>query len=304
MRHQVLIVDTQLQRAALPPDYSGKFDLVTAANGKEGLERLALSNNWSAVLVATDLGDMSGMAFLSQAVTLSQAVPLMLAPDNQVLETLNFANSRSIFRVVPESTPGNTLAKILLDAAHQHTLIHQEENLWERMSKLTLIDPLTGCFSRLHLEDHLKKELTRSLRYGHHLSVILCDIDGLKGVNESFGHKIGDQVLTTFAQIALQHVRRDIDTITRWGEDEFLLVLPETQIRGAGRVANRLREQFTQSVCFQEGHQVNSTASFGVAGFVPEHSSRNADVDDLLLIASRCLMQAKAAGGNQVLCCP
>ncbi|MGD9948078.1 MAG: GGDEF domain-containing protein [Desulfobulbus sp.] len=304
MRHQILIVDNQLQRAALPPDYSEKFDLVTAADGNEALERLALSDNWSAMLVATDLNDMSGMAFLSQAVTLSQAVPLMLAPDNQVLETLNFANSRSIFRVVPESTPGDTLARILLDAAHQYTLIQQEEDLWERMSKLTLIDPLTGCFSRLHLEDHLKKELTRSLRYGHHLSIILCDIDGLKGVNESFGHSIGDQVLTTFARVAMQHVRQDIDTITRWGEDEFLLLLPETQIRGAGRVANRLREQFTESVCFQEGHQMSCTASFGVAGFAPEHSSRNAAVDDLLLIASRCLMQAKAAGGNQVLCCP
>lgn len=304
MRHQILIVNNQLQRAELPSDYSEKFDLVTAANGKEALARLALSSNWSAMLVAVELGDMSSMAFLSQAVTLSQAIPLMLVPDDQVLETLHFANSRSMFRVVPESTPGDTLARILLDAAHQYSLIHQEEDLWERMSKLTLIDPLTGCFSRLHLEDHLKKELTRSQRYGHNLSVILCDIDGLKGVNESFGHRIGDQVLTTFARMAMQHIRRDIDTITRWGEDEFLLVLPETPIRGAGRVANRLREQFTDSCCFQEGYQVSCTASFGVAGFAPERSSRNALVDDLLLIAGRCLMQAKAAGGNQVLCCP
>ena len=304
MRHQILIVNNQLQRADLPADYSEKFDLVTAADGKEGLARLALSSNWSVVLVAMDLGDMTGMAFFSQAVTLSQAIPLLLTPVEQIGEALHFANTRSIFRVVPETTPGDTLARIFLDAAHQFTLVHQEEDLWERMSKLTLIDPLTGCFSRLHLEDHLKKELTRSQRYGHHLSVILCDIDGLKGVNESFGHRIGDQVLTGFAKMAIQHVRRDIDTITRWGEDEFLLMLPETPIRGAGRVANRLREQFTETGCFLEGHQLSCTASFGVAGFAPDHSSRNAHVDDLLLIASRCLMQAKAAGGNQVLCCP
>jgi diguanylate cyclase (GGDEF)-like protein len=304
MRHSILIVNTQLQRPDLPSEYSEKFDLVTAADGKEGLARLALSSSWSVVLVAMDLADMSGLAFLSQAVTLSQAVPLLLVPDDQVLGMLHFANSRSIFRVVPESTAGDTLARILLDAAHQYGLIHQEEDLWERMSQLTLIDPLTGCFSRLHLEEHLQKELARSLRYGHHLSVILCDIDGLKGVNESFGHRVGDQVLTGFAQMTLQHVRRDIDTVTRWGEDEFLLVLPETPIRGAGRVANRLREKFTESGRFQEGHLVSCTASFGVAGFVPERSSRNAAVDDLLLIAGRCLMQAKAAGGNQVLCCP
>lgn len=304
MRHQILIINNLLQRADLPEEYAEKFDLVTAADGKEGLARLALSSNWCAVLVAMDLGDMSGLAFLSQAATLSQAVMLLLVPDAQVLEALHLANSRSFFRVVPETTPGGTLATILLDAARQYGLVHQEEDLWERMTQLTLIDPLTGCFSRLHLEEHLKKELTRSQRYGHHLTVILCDIDGLKGVNESFGHRIGDQVLTAFAQMARQFIRRDIDSITRWGEDEFLLVLPETPIRGAGRVANRLREQFIEAGCFQEGHLVSCTASFGVAGFAPDHSSRNANVDDLLLIAGRCLLQAKAAGGNQVLCCP
>ena len=304
MRHQILIVNNQLQVADLPPDYSHKLDLVTAANGREGLERLAISGNWSAMLVAMDLEDMSGLAFLGQAVTLSQAVVLVLVPDAQVLETLHFANSRSIFRVVPESTPCEVLARLLLDAVHQYTLIHQDEDMWERVSKLSLLDPLTGCFSRLHLEDHLKKELTRSLRYGHPISVILCDIDGLKGINESFGHRFGDQVLTGFSNLAMKNVRRDIDTVTRWGEDEFLFVLPETTIRGAGRVANRLREEFTASVCSLDGHQVACTASFGVAGFVPERSDRNATVDDLLLIAGRCLLQAKVAGGNQVLCCP
>jgi len=304
MRHQILIVNNQLQVAELPPDYSHKFDLITAANGREGLEKLALSNNWSVMLVAMDLKDMSGVAFLNQAASLSQAVILVLAPDAQVLDALHFANGRSIFRVVPESTPGNILAKILLDAAHQFSLIHEEEEMWERMSKLTQIDPLTGCFSRLYLEEHLKKELTRSTRYGHPLSVVLCDIDGLKGINESFGHRLGDQVLIGFSKLAIKNVRRDIDTVTRWGEDEFLFVLPETPIRGAGRVANRLRQEFTNSGCLLDGQQVTCTASFGVAGFVPENSSRNAAVDDLLLIAGRCLMQAKVAGGNQVLCCP
>nr|WP_320012947.1 GGDEF domain-containing protein [uncultured Desulfobulbus sp.] len=304
MRHQILVVNSHLQRSELPPEYSIKFDIVAAADGKEGLARLALSSKWAAVLVATQLDDMTGQAFLSQAVTLTQAVTLLLVPEDQLLANLQWANCRSIFRVVPESTPGDVLARILLDAAHQYILIHQEEDLWERMSQLSLVDPLTGCYSRLTLEDQLRKELKRSQRYGHHLSVILCDIDGLKGVNESFGHRIGDHILTGFANIAMQQIRRDIDTITRWGEDEFLIVLPETTLRGAGKVAHRLQEQLTQKGSFQDGHQVSCTASFGVAGFTPDHSSRNAQIEDLLLIASRCLMQAKSAGGNQVLCCP
>ena len=304
MRHRILIVNNQLRQATLPPDGAEKFDLVTVGGGLAGLEQLAQANDWCAVLVAMGLKDMDTMTFLRQAATLSQAVVLLLVADDQVLDSLHFANSRSLFRVVPESTCGETLARVLLDAAHQHSLIHQEEDLWERMGKLTSIDPLTGCFSRLYLEDHLKKELTRSVRYGHHLSVILGDIDGLKDVNQSLGHRAGDQVLIAFARMASRNIRRDIDTLTRWGEDEFLLVLPETPIRGAGRVANTLRERFTGTDCLQEGPRVSCTASFGVAGFAPDRSSRNATIDDLLLIAGRCLMQAKAAGGNQVLCCP
>ncbi|WP_448871827.1 GGDEF domain-containing protein [Desulfobulbus propionicus] len=304
MRHRILIVNNQLRQAALPLDYADKFDLVAVAGGKAGLEQLALTNEWAVVLVALDLEDMDTTTFLRQAATLSQAVTLLLVPDDQVLDSLHFANSRSIFRVVPESTSSEILARVFLDAAHQFGLIRQEENLWEQMGKLTAIDPLTGCFSRPHLVDHLKKELTRSVRYGHHLSVILCDIDGLRDVNLSFGHRAGDQVLIAFSRMAAQHIRRDIDTITRWGEDEFLLVLPETPIRGAGRVASHLRELFIKTGCGQEGHQLSCTASFGVAGFAPDQSSRDATIDDLLLIAGRCLMQAKAAGGNQVLCCP
>lgn len=129
MRHQILIINNQLQRADLPEEYAEKFDLVTAADGK-GLARLALSSNWCAVLVAMDLGDMSGLAFLSQAATLSQAVMLLLVPDAQVLEALHLANSRSFFRVVPETTPSATLATILLDAARQYGLVHQEGKIY------------------------------------------------------------------------------------------------------------------------------------------------------------------------------
>lgn len=304
MPHQILVVNHHLHLAPLPPDAGRKFEVTTVADGREGLAQLALSDQWCGVMVASALPDMDSMAFIDQAATLAQAIPLLLVPDNQVTTALHLANSRSLFRVVPESTSGETLAAILLDTARQFGLIRQEQELWERIHHIALTDPLTGCLSRPHLEEVLRKELTRSLRYNHHLSVILCDIDGLKGVNESLGHRIGDRILTGFARMAMDTIRRDIDTITRWGEDEFLLVLPETPIRGGGRIASRMREQFAGLGCPLGGPQVSCTASFGVAGFTPDIADRNANLDDLLLIASRCLLQAKAAGGNQVLCCP
>jgi len=303
MEHRILLVNHCLNIDQLPDDFTKQCTFEAVADGKSGLAKLA-DGAWCAVLAAAALPDMRGLDFLTQAAACSDALPLLLVPDVDLAASLIEANKHSVFRVTPESAPAAALVAVFRDAVRQFALIEQEREQRLRIEQLTLTDPLTGCLSRLHLEEHLKKELSRSSRYGHYLSVILCDVDGLKEVNESVGRRVGDQVLAGFARTAMQLVRQDIDTITRWGEDEFLLVLPETPIRGAGRVAARLREQFAALDCVPDGHQVSCTASFGVAGFAPDGAGRNALLDDLLLIAGRCLLQAKAAGGNQVLCCP
>jgi len=300
----VLIVNDRLQIADLQPQVVGDLEIVTTATAEDGLAALALPSDWCAILAAHQLPDMAGLDFLRRAATLSAAIPLLLAPDNRLLDLTHQANSASCFRVVPESTPAAILTTLLIDAARQFELIRRQDRLRTQLDQLTGIDPLTGCCSRIHIQERLQHELSRSIRYGHCLAIILCDIDTLKNINLAHGHGGGDQVLAGFAGDARQSTRRDIDLIARWGEDEFLLVLPETPIRGAGRVAMRLQQQFAGRSFQMGGHTVTCSASFGVAGFTPEAPNRNTAIDDLLLIADRCLHQAKAAGGNQVLCCP
>lgn len=303
----VLIVNDRLQLADLQPEAVGDLEIVTTATAKDGLAALALPSVWCAVLVAHRLADMTGLDFLRRAATLSAAIPLLLVPDDQLLDLTHQANSASCFRVVPESTPAAILATLLIDAARQFELSRQLDRLQAQVAQLDQligIDPLTGCGSRLSIRSRLQKELSRSIRYGHCLAIILCDIDALKNINLAHGQGNGDQVLAGFAASAQQNIRRDIDLIARWGEDEFLLVLPETPIQGAGRVAMRLQHHFAGCSFQLDGHTLTCSASFGVAGFTPEAPNRNTVIDDLLLIADRCLHQAKAAGGNQVLCCP
>ena len=303
----VLIVNDRLQIADLQPEVVGNLEIVTTATAEDALAALALPSDWCAVLAAHQLPDMAGLDFLRRAATLSAAIPLLLVPDDQLIDLTHQANSASCFRVVPESTPAAILATLLVDAARQFELIRREGRLQaqvDHLDQLTGIDPLTGCCSRPHIRSRLQQELSRSIRYGHCLTIILCDIDGLRNINLAHGHGGGDQVLAGFAGSARQSIRRDIDLIARWGEDEFLLVLPETPIRGAGRVAMRLQQQFAGSSFQIGGHTITCSASFGVAGFTPEAPNRNTAIDDLLLIGERCLHQAKAAGGNQVLCCP
>jgi diguanylate cyclase (GGDEF)-like protein len=304
MRHSFLVVNQHPHAADLFTAVAQDFDLIFVGSGQDGMIALDQLTPWCGVIAAANLPDMDGIEFLTQASTKSGGIPLLLATDHDLATSVRLANNHSLFRVVPESTPPEDLQRVFQDAVQHFERIHQEQRLQARISQLTIIDPLTGCYNRSHLEEHLQKELRRSIRYAHPLSIILCDIDGLQRINESISHRAGDAILTAFARTAAGLIRQEIDTITRWGEDEFLLLLPETPIRGAGRVANRLREHLEQLHLEQEGHTLTCTASFGVAGYTPDAGSRNTSLEELLLIAGRCLLQAKAAGGNQVLCCP
>lgn len=304
MNKHILVIADSTVVPDLSATRSQDFQVTCAPTGAEGMATLASSQELAVVIAASELPDMSGIDLLQQASERSNATPVLLVPEGQLTETLLRANQKSIFRVLPQCSTTETFAAAVVDAARQHCLLHRQRRLRERIRELTLTDRLTGCYSRAYLQSYLGKELNRSHRYGHYLSVLLCDIDSLKDINESYGHDVGDRVLTGFAQTAMAEIRRDLDTVTRWGNDEFLIVLPETPIRGAGIVAERIRSQFESHRFDSNGSTIRSWTSIGIAGFAPEDPERNKNPDDLLLIAERCLSQAKAAGGNTILCCP
>ncbi|MCL2789070.1 MAG: diguanylate cyclase [Desulfobulbus sp.] len=304
MSSPFLVVSHHLNFDSFFSEFSNSFEATVVRSGADGLATLALLTSWKGVLVAAQLPDMDGLDLIEQADSISSAVPLLLVPDARLAELLPLANNRSVFRVIPESTPANILATILLDTVRQFDLLQQEHRLLARIEQMTSTDPLTGCCSRQHIPPLLHRELRRSLRYRHPLSIILCDLDGLTKINETFGHSAGDAILSGFALAASQATRQDIDTVARWGGDEFLVILPETPISGAGIVATRLRERCIQLGHAADGNVIACSASFGVTGFIPENADRHTTAENLLQLAEHCLLQAKAAGGNQILYCP
>ncbi|MCL2341258.1 MAG: GGDEF domain-containing protein [Proteobacteria bacterium] len=304
MHSSFLIVSQHMNFASFQSEFSNLFEITIVENAQDALAALALPITWKALLVAAQLPDMSGLELIGQAASVSSAVPLLLAPDARLAELVSLANKRSVFRVVPETAPADTLAVTLLDAARQFDLLQQERLLLARIEQLTLTDPLTGCCTRPLVSARLHRELRRSLRYRHPLSIILCDFDGLAKINETFGHTIGDAVLSGFAKAASQAIRQDIDTIARWGGDEFLVLLPETPVSGADIVASRLRERCAQLSYTVNDQVLKCSATFGVTGFVPEQAENSVVAGDLLLRAEHCLQQAKSAGGNLILSCP
>lgn len=155
-------------------------------------------------------------------------------------------------------------------------------------------DVLTGAYTRRRVLEILLNEKRRSDRSGASLSVCMMDLDLFKRVNDNLGHHAGDAVLRHFARIA-QGELRTIDAIGRFGGEEFLLVLPGTDLQGAQECAERVREQTEAALVVDDDWQVRITVSIGVAQY-----NAGERIEDLLRRADAALYRAKEAGRNTV----
>ena len=156
---------------------------------------------------------------------------------------------------------------------------------------------MTGLYNRRFFTLRLEEELSRYRRFNHPVSVVLLDLDGFKAVNDEFGHAVGDDTLREVAQILMKH-SRGINVVSRYGGDEFAVLLVETSKAGARLYADRIREVVAKHP-FSHGKVV--TASFGVAS-LPDDETGTAD--DLFRAADDALYAAKRAGKNQVAATP
>lgn len=155
-------------------------------------------------------------------------------------------------------------------------------------------DDLTGAYVRRYFEEQLAAEVRRSQRFGFPFSLLLCDIDGFQEINDRHGHAVGDEVLRHVAW-RLARTLRDVDVIARYGGDEFVLILPHTDVDAALPVAERLREVIAYMPVRAVDLEVPVTASLGLAAF-PDRKTETA----LLAAAEEALKEAKTAGRNRV----
>jgi len=180
------------------------------------------------------------------------------------------------------------------------SLVMDNTLLYEEKKALSITDALTGSYNRAYLTEHLPQEIKRATRYGHPLSLVLCDIDHFKNVNDQCGHQVGDRVLREFVQCLTELIRSDVDWLARYGGEEFLVVLPETDVRSALNQAERLRKNLSRRVIKTKEKKLQITASFGVTGFTAAMPKEQISYEAMINCADNFMYQAKQEGRNRV----
>lgn len=215
-------------------------------------------------------------------------VVIPLVQDNQAIGVLYLDNQQQAHNFNPQQIPFLTTFAAHTSIALHNTLLY----------KRAITDDLTQLYTRQHIDEELSQEMQRAQRYQHNLSLLILDLDHFKQINDNYGHTTGDQVLVSFSKIIQSHVR-ECDLAGRFGGEEFVIILTETDLEGAHAFAERIRLAVEKERIVKDEQEIAVTVSIGVVNYQPKHG------DNALLLledADKALYQAKEQGRNQSVC--
>jgi diguanylate cyclase (GGDEF)-like protein len=186
------------------------------------------------------------------------------------------------------------LSRMIKINDRQQSKLSQANTILEKHSKY---DELTGICNRRMFNEMYDREWRRCFRYSHVLSIVMFDIDHFKKVNDVYGHPAGDEILRIIATTLDKAARRVGDLAARLGGEEFVLLLPDTPMTAAFKIAEGVRKEIARIGFFYEDTTINVTISAGVASTVPDGES---DPERLIKYADDALYLAKRTGRNRV----
>lgn len=293
---RILVVEDDLFSQTILKDALERlgYSVVLAANGRAALE-LCQQEQFPIIITDWVMPEMDGLEFCRtiRAMPTEHYVFILLLTslDKKVELIAGLGAGADEYLVKP-------VHEIELEARLKAA--RRILDLETSLKQLALHDQLTGAYNRGYLDRQLSKEIQRSWRYGHPLSILMGDIDHFKKVNDRYGHQAGDQVLKEFVTRVNRTIRFENDWLARYGGEEFVIVLPETPPAGCLLVAERIRSVIADEPVMVQGEAVAVTVSFGAITIENTTRIEEMAMDRILGKADECLYRAKENGRNRV----
>ncbi len=291
---QLLLMQRLLRRAG--------YAVETASNGEEALEKIS-SGRIQMIVTDWDMPGMDGVTLCRRVREAQPQLPgylyVLLLTGHSSTESLVTgleAGADDYIRKPPNE------AELLARLKAGQRVVRLEQSLREakdKIQQLSITDPLVGTYNRRYLNDQLIHEVERARRYARPLAAVMADLDFFKKINDQHGHQIGDDVLRGFVDLAKLSIRQSSDWIARYGGEEFVVVLPETDVPGAARTAEKIRSCCATTPFATAAGGLVVTASFGVAALEAGGSIASA-AESLLRQADGALYRSKHEGRNRV----
>jgi len=310
LKRKILVVDDDpLAREMVASLLRGQdYSVQTAKNGEDAVERMKAEPDTDLIISDMNMPVLDGLGLLERKKTLGLEMPLIFLTVNEMVNTAISAlkNGADDYIIKDEHimdaitfSVNNTLEKAQLRKRNAE-LVRQLERRNKELERMALMDPLTGIQNRRYLNDVFNRECKNAVRDRSWLSVIIMDIDSFKKYNDTYGHAKGDECLVRVAESLSNSIYNPLDFIARFGGEEFMAVLPETDEEGAKMVGDRLVKSVSDMGIPHASSKYydHVTISGGIGTIRPANVIT---LEQAVEISDPALYEAKKQGGNRAI---
>lgn len=309
----LIIDDTPINIKTVGEILRDRHHIIVATDGQGGIE-LASSESPDLILLDVMMPGMDGFAVCRALKERPETASIPVILTTALTGTDDIVrgfDSGAVDYITKPFNPRELIARVsthleIVKARNQLAIYAESlEEMSQRLLDKTLqlsasacTDHLTGLANRMHMMELLRQGRAQSRRSGRPFALIIADIDHFKNINDTHGHDCGDHVLTSIADI-MRAVIREQDMLARWGGEEFLFLLPETDTAGAAILAEKIRKTVESERIAYQDTAISVTLTFGVAPYDPE-----TDIDVSIKRADAALYEGKRGGRNRVVTAP